>query len=161
MIFNGLLNFLFLPILNLPPQLGIFIISLIFTSIMVYVNKKFLWTKEVKELQKNIKEIDKKIEMLKKESKKKFEKESPKLLKKQSDYMSKYMKHTMKPLIISVIIALIIIPWLNENYKNAIIFIIPSSMPLIGGKSVGWIWWYVACSLTISIIGKLLVGGVK
>ncbi len=129
---------------------------------MVYANKKFLWTKEVKELQKKMKELEKKIEELKKQKNKKdFEKESMKLLEKQSEYMSKYMRHSMKPLIVSIAIAIIILPWLNENYKNAIVFIIPKFVPLIGGQGLAWIWWYIICSLTVSIIGKLLLEGKK
>jgi uncharacterized membrane protein (DUF106 family) len=158
MIFNGVLNFLFAPVLGLPSYLSIFLISLVFSSIMIYTNKKFLWTKEVKELQKKMKELEKKMDELKKKKyKKNFESESMKLLEKQSEYMSKYMKHSMKPLLISIMIAIIIIPWMNENYKNAIIFIIPKSIPLIGGVGMTWIWWYIICSLTFSIIGKMLV----
>ncbi len=161
MIFNSILNFIFSPILSLPSYLAIFLVSLFFTSIMVYVNKKFLWTREVKELQKKMKEIEKRIDELRKVKKKKFEKESMKLLEKQSEYMSKYMQHAMKPLLISIIIGIIIIPWLHENYKNATIFIIPSFIPLIGGLRLSWIWWYIICSLTVSIIGKMLVEGKK
>jgi uncharacterized membrane protein (DUF106 family) len=160
MIFNSVLNILFSPILSLPSYLAIFIISLIFTSIMLYVNKKFLWTREVKELQRKMKEIEKKIDELKK-AKKKSDKASMKLLEKQSEYMSKYMQHAMKPLLISIVIAIIIIPWLNENYKNATIFIIPNFIPLIGGLRLTWIWWYIICSLTLSLIGKMLVEGKK
>ncbi|MBU5688980.1 MAG: DUF106 domain-containing protein [Candidatus Aenigmarchaeota archaeon] len=162
MIFNGILNFLFGPLLSLPGYLSILIISLIFSSIMTYANKKFLWTKEVKELQKKMKDIEKKVDQLKKEkNKKSFEKESMKLLEKQSEYMSKYMKHSMKPLLVSIIIAIIIFPWLNENYKNTTIFIIPKFIPLLGGVSLTWIWWYIICSLTFSIIGKILLEGKK
>jgi len=162
MIFNGILNFVFSPVMSLPSYAGILIISFIFSSIMVYTNKKFLWTKEVKELQKKMKEIEKKIDELKKQKNKKtFEKESMKLLEKQSEYMSKYMKHSMKPLLVSIVIAIIIFPWLNENYKNTTIFIIPKFVPLIGGAGLTWVWWYIICSLTFSIIGKMLLEGKK
>ncbi|MEM5777232.1 MAG: EMC3/TMCO1 family protein [Candidatus Aenigmatarchaeota archaeon] len=156
MIFNGILNFLFGPLLFLPSYLSILIISLILSSIMIYTNKRFLWTKEVKELQKKMKELEKKINDLKKEkSKKNFEKKSMKLLEKQSEYMSKYMKYNIKPLLMSIIIALIIIPWLNENYKNTTIFII--HIPLVGGINLTPVWWYIICSLIFSLIGKILV----
>ncbi|MCS7135273.1 MAG: EMC3/TMCO1 family protein, partial [Candidatus Aenigmarchaeota archaeon] len=85
MIFNSLLNFIFSPILSLPSYLSIFLVSLFFTSIMVFVNKKFLWNKDVRNLQKKMKEIDKRIDILKKEGKRKLKKESKKLLEKQSE----------------------------------------------------------------------------
>ncbi|MBU5689925.1 MAG: EMC3/TMCO1 family protein [Candidatus Aenigmatarchaeota archaeon] len=159
MIFNGILNFIFSPLLTLPNYLSIFLISLIFGSIIVFVNKKTVWTKEVKDLQKKLKDVEKKYSELKNKKGKKFEKEAEKLLEKQSEYMSKYMKHSFKPLIVSVVIALILLPWMNEIYKNTTIFIIPNIIPLLGGLNITWLWWYVICSLFISIIGKIIVDG--
>ncbi|MEM0473521.1 MAG: EMC3/TMCO1 family protein, partial [Candidatus Aenigmatarchaeota archaeon] len=140
MIFNGVLNIIFSPLLGLPNYLSVFIIASLFGSIIVFVNKKTIWTKEVKDLQKKLKEIEKKYSELKKKKGKNFEKEAEKLLEKQSEYMSKYMKHSFKPLIVSVIIALVILPWMTENYKNATIFIIPNVIPLLGGLNVTWLW---------------------
>ena len=143
----------------MPNYISIFIIALFFGTIIIFVNKKTVWTKEVKELQKKLKDIEKKYSELKKKKGNNFQKETEKLLERQSEYMSKYMKHSFKPLIVSVIIALVILPWMNENYKNTTVFIIPNIVPLLGGLNVTWLWWYVICSIFISIIGKILVEG--
>ncbi|MFN6991840.1 MAG: EMC3/TMCO1 family protein, partial [Fervidobacterium sp.] len=124
-----------------------------------------LWSKEAKEIQEKMKESQKlKDEIVaaqKKKDNKKVERLTKKSLELQSKYMSEYMKYSMKPLLISVLLAIIILPWFNSIYGQDIIVTIPKIVPLIGGVGLTWIWWYIICSLTISLLGKKILEGSK
>lgn len=165
MIFNTVLNFLFGPIISLEPALSIFIISTLINGIILYVNRKTIWSEDAKKVQEKMKESEKFKKEIKGAQKKKDVKKVEQLTKKslelQSKYMSEYMKYSIKPLLVSILLAIMILPWFNSVYGNNIVFTIPEFIPLIGGIKLKWLWWYIICTLSISLLGKKLFEGSK
>jgi len=165
MILNSILNFLFSPLTLLPPAFSIFILATLVSGIMIFINKKTIWSEEGKKIQEKMKGDKKLKEQLdaaqKKGDKKKIEQLNKKSLEEQSKYMMEYMKFSLKPILISLLIAIIILPWLSETYKNTTVVIIPKFIPLIGGLELTWIWWYIICALAISLLGKKIFEGKK
>ncbi|MFC1723507.1 EMC3/TMCO1 family protein [Nanoarchaeota archaeon] len=110
MVFENLLNPVLGPIVNLPPILGIFIISLVISLIITIVYKYFTDQTMMKDIKTRQKELQKKAKEHRKEPKKAmaFQKEL-------MDLNMKYMKQSFKPTLITFLPIIIIFGWLNAN----------------------------------------------
>ncbi len=102
------------PLLGLPDWLSILIFA---TFIIILTNLIYKFTldqKKVAEMKSRMKELQKKIKEAPNEEKMKHFSEM-------NDINSKYMKMTMKPMLITMIVVLLFIPWLSHNYGDIVL----------------------------------------
>ncbi|OYT43353.1 MAG: hypothetical protein B6U88_01205 [Candidatus Aenigmarchaeota archaeon ex4484_56] len=116
------------------------ILIALFTSIL---QKKLVDIELVKSIKKELKEINN-------EMKKSDKDELNKLLSKSMELQSKLMKQTMKPMIYSSGVILLVFYLLSVYCKNATI-VLPFSIPFIG-NSLGWVGTYILFSIISSLI---------
>lgn len=156
---QGMLTLVFMPVLNLQPIVGILILSGLVALTTTIINKFALASEEAKETMKKIKET--RIKMLEAQKSKdpdKINESLMKLLKINSEYQMKYLKFMIKPIIFSMVLAAILLPWMNNVYSGKTIAILPKIIPVVGGAGLTWIWWYAICTLVLGIIFKRLIG---
>ena len=137
------------------PVIGVFIFGLVISLVMTLINKKFLGSGKAKEVREKMNEL--REEMLK------FQKSGD--MKKVNEYLARmmklnneYMKFSFKPLIISFVIAILVLPLLNMLYTGKVVATIPNTIPVIGGFQLSWIWWYIIVSLVLGLIFRKLIG---
>lgn len=133
----------------------IFLLGAAVSIVMELMNKKVLGNERAKEVKKAMQEIRSRIlEAQKAGEMEKVNEELTKLMK----INSEYLKFTIKPMIISVILFILIVPILNNVYSGMTVASIPKSLPMIGGFKLSWIWWYAVCTFVIGTIVRKLVG---
>jgi uncharacterized membrane protein (DUF106 family) len=83
-------------------------------------------------------------------------------MKKMMELNSEYLHSMIKPLSVSLVISMLLLilvfPWIRTVYTGMTIFTIPKSLPLIGGVGLTWIWWYIICSLVIGTVLRKIMG---
>ena len=104
------LNFIFGPLLKLPPFWGILVISFIISVIIVLVYKFFTNQKVMKELKDETKALQKQMKELKDDPKKAME-----VQKKAMQTNMQYMMKSMKPTLITFIPIILIFGWLQAH----------------------------------------------
>ena len=108
--FETLLNPVFSPLLNLPPLVGIIIITFLISLIITIVYKFMTDQTMMKDLKEQQQNFQKKM--------KEYRKDPEKLMKVQKQAMEvnmKYMTQSFKPTLITFIPIIIIFGWLNGN----------------------------------------------
>jgi uncharacterized membrane protein (DUF106 family) len=149
---SGALNMVFQPLFELPIYLSIFIISGLITAVITLINRKFTDVQESKNVKKRIDaERAKMLEAQKNKDRDKMDTHMKKMMEINSEYMKLMTKPMVASIVISVFLLIFIFPWLNGVYDGQVIGTFPSALPLLGGKGISWIIWYIACSLAVSI----------
>lgn len=152
-------NVVFSPILGFHPAIAIFVVCGIITTAITFINKKTMGTTDAKEVKKDMEEARKKMmEAQKSGEKEEVDKHMKKMMEMNSEYLQKMMKPMMVSLGISMLIVILVFPWLRETFTGVVIFTIPEVLPLIGGKALTWLWWYVICSVTLGLILRKIMG---
>ena len=156
--FDSVFNTIFSPILGLNPMLSIFLIGFFITLIVTLINKKAMSSDVAKKAKEKMESV--RVQMLEAQKVGDTEKMNSylkKLMKINSEYMRLMIKPMFVSLIISMLLVIIFFPWLNRVYSGKVIATVPNTLPIVGGKSVSWIWWYILCTLTISLILRKLL----
>ena len=157
-VINALLTFL----LPYKPAVVIFGVAFFISGIMAIVNKKVMSTPKARELKEKLKKSDELRKEITDAQKlgdaKKIENLTKKSLELQSKYMSEHTKLMLKPMIISILLVFLILPWLQTTYKGVVVASVPVIIPYFGGKELTWIWWYVLSSLCLSIVIRKILG---
>jgi len=141
--------------ISLTPIIAIFLIGAGISIFMSLVNKKFLGTGAAKEVKEKMNEIrSKMLEAQKSGNLKAVNDHLKELMKINSDYM----KFMIKPMMISVILVILVLPFVRSAYTGMIVATVPDSFPMIGGYELSWFWWYFICTFVVSTIVRKLVG---
>ncbi len=139
----------------LTPIIAIFLIGAGISIFMSLVNKKFLGTGAAKEVKDKMKEIrTKMLEAQKSGDAKAVNDHLKELMKINSDYM----KFMIKPMMISIILVILVLPFVRSAYTGLTVATVPDSIPYIGGYELSWFWWYFICTFVVSTIVRKLVG---
>ena len=139
----------------LTPIIAIFLIGAGISIFMSLINKKFLGTGAAKEVKDKMNEIRAKMLEAQKSGNVKTVNECLKgLMKANSDYM----KFMIKPMMISIILVILVLPFVRGAYTGMIVATVPDSIPYIGGYELSWFWWYFICTFVVSTIIRKLVG---
>ena len=151
------LEALFSPIFALSPVIAIFIIGASISIFMSLVNKKVLSGKRAKEVKKNMQDVRAKMLDAQKSGDTKKMNEH---LKELMSINSEYMKFMFKPMIVSIILFILVMPVLRGHYEitGKVVGTVPEIMPMIGGFELSWFWWYVICTFAVSIVAKKILG---
>ena len=155
MMITGFLNIVFAPLLALNPVITIFIMGLTIITITNLLNKKFLGTENAKALKKKMQELREKMLSAQKIGDNKVVNECMKDIMKIN---SQYFKFTLKPLAISMLIVILILPWLRANYSGNVLVTMPGALPVIGGFEMSWFYWYIICTFSLSMVVRKIIG---
>lgn len=155
MMITGFLNIVFAPLLALNPIITIFIMGLVVITTTNLLNKKFLGTENAKLLKKKMQEMREKMLSAQKIGDTKVVNECMKEIMK---FNSQYFKFTLKPLVISMFIVILILPWLRANYSGNVLVSMPQLLPVVGGYEVSWFIWYIICTFSLSLVIRKIIG---
>ncbi|MBI4016039.1 MAG: TMCO1/EMC3 family protein [Candidatus Aenigmarchaeota archaeon] len=147
------LNTLFSPFLLLPPVLGEFLIALILVFIYTIFSRFLANQEEVKKLKEEQAALQKKSQELRKTNPEEANKLSTESLK----LSNKMMKLNMKPMFATLLLAVVILPWLSYTFIGKSIVKLPFELPFIGNY-LGWLKWYVLVSIPFSQLFRKLLG---
>ncbi len=131
------------------PMVDIAIAAGVIVTVSKLIQHKFMDMKGMKRQQKEMKEMQKNINELMKKTDQKSQEEAKTLQSDMMGSMNKMMGKNMKVMMISMAVILPIFWWLSGNYNEAVINL-PFSFPFLGTQTT-WFWWYVICSLGLSI----------
>jgi len=152
---SELLNPILSPLLMFSPSLSIFIVGLIIITITNIVNKKALGTEAAKKIKQEMQELREKMLVAQKAGN---IEEMNKYLSEIMKTNSRYFKFTLKPLIVSMFLIILIFPWLRATYTGTVVATIPQAFPIIGGYELSWFIWYIICSFSLSIVIRKIIG---
>ena len=68
-----------------------------------------------------------------------------------------YMKQMVKVLLISIVVVVIFLPWVQQTYKDATVAKLPLVIPYIG-SNLNWFVWYFLVSVAIGWVLRKLLG---
>ena len=139
----------------LTPIIAIFLIGAGISIFMSLINRKFLGTGAAKEVKDKMNEIRAKMLEAQKSGDAKAVNDH---LKKMMKINSDYMKFMIKPMMISIVLVILILPFVRSQYTGMIVATVPDSFPVIGGYELSWFWWYFICTFVVSTIVRKLVG---
>jgi len=141
--------------ISLTPIIAIFLIGAGISIFMSLINKKFLGTGAAKEVKDKMNGIRANmLEAQKSGNTKAVNNCLKELMKVNSDYM----KFMIKPMMISIILVILVLPFVRSAYTGMIVATVPDSIPYIGGYELSWFWWYFICTFVVSTIIRKLVG---
>jgi len=141
--------------ISLAPIVMIFLIGAGISILTSLVNKKFLGAGVAKEVKDKMNETRAKMLEAQKSGN---ANEVNACLKELMKTNSEYMKFMFKPMMISIVLVLLILPFVSNAYQGLTVATIPNSVPVIGGYKLSWFWWYFICTFVISTIVRKLVG---
>ncbi len=142
-------------LLNVSPILGVFFAGFLICVIMGLVNKRTLGTEHVKEVKKKLQDLrGKMLEAQKSGDTNKVNEYTKKML----IINSQYMKFMMKPMIVSLFLVILILPFIRGAYSGMTVAVVPKTIPIIGGFELSWFWWYFLVTLVLSMVIRKIIG---
>ena len=140
--FDSFFNWLFRPILNLGPLLGVILISFLLAAFITFIYKITTDQEMMKSMREELKKFQKEMKELKDNPQKMMETQ-----KKAMETNMKYMKHSFKPMIVTLIPLMVIFGWLRSTYDaNTVILNLPF------GLHFGWLGTYIISSIIFSTV---------
>jgi uncharacterized membrane protein (DUF106 family) len=122
---------------------------------MSLVNKKTLGTKKVKAVKDQMQDLRQKMLAAQKAGNtKQMNEYMTKMMAKNSEYM----KFTMKPMLVSLLLVILVLPIIRGLYTGMTVAVVPETLPVVGGMELSWFWWYFIVSLTLSLVLRKVLG---
>jgi len=142
--------------IGMSPILMIFLVGAAISIGMSLVNWKVLGTQKAKEMKKRMQDVrSNMLESQKSGDTKKMNEHLAELMK----INSEYMRLSFKPMIISLILVILILPVIRGSYTGKVVGTVPNTLPNpIGGIKLDWFWWYFISTFIISLIAKKILG---
>lgn len=106
---------IFSPLTVLPPYITIILMSLILTSLVMFVSRIFVNRKLMIQIKEHMEEIKEKLSEAQKSGNKE---EQNAQLSELMKVNSQYMTHSMRIMIVSITIAILLFPWLSYTYSQ-------------------------------------------
>ena len=124
-------------------------------AVVLFILQKVVGGKKLKENQKKMKEKQKQIKELNKKGDEKSKQKAMELQKEMLAEMPQMLSGSMKTMIISMVIVLPTLWWLQSVYAGQQI-VLPIALPIFGTET-SWFWWYVIVGIIAAVI--LNIGG--
>jgi uncharacterized membrane protein (DUF106 family) len=141
--------------IGISPIFMVFLIGAFISITMSLINWKVLGTEKAREVKKRMQDVRAKmLETQKSGDTKKTNEYLAELMK----INSEYMKLTFKPMIVSLILVILILPPLKGAYTGKIVATVPGVLPAVGGIKLDWFWWYFISTFVVSLIAKKMLG---
>jgi len=128
----------------------VFSIGISFLIVLIY--RLMTDMDELKEIKQKLNEYKKKLSEV---QKKNDMKEYNSLFNEMMKINSKQFKMNIKPMFISLIIALLSLSYLKSQYDNVLVNL-PVSLPLFG-NDMGWLWWYILISIPATMFFRKML----
>ncbi len=144
----------FSPLLTFKPHIGLFVFSLILTTIIYGINKVMINKKVSKELKDKLATVKENLTKAQKDERK------DDINKFLSEYMAinnQYLKQTFKVMIVTFLVVILLFPWANTKFSGVTVAQLPFALPFIG-TGMGWIVWYILVSITGSWLLRKFIG---
>jgi len=107
--------------------------------------------------QNKVREIKQKLKELGKQSKKTEQPEEAKAaMSEMLKLQNSQMKMSMKPMIVTLLIVAMILPWMSATFKGEVA-VLPISLPYFGAD-FGWLMWYFVVSIPVTQVARKLMG---
>lgn len=158
--FYGFMDIVFGPFFRLTSStqqnnlIGVLIVSLFVSFIITVATAKLVDQELMKKYKKKIKVHQDQMSALQKKG------DAKKLKKVQSKMMSmqgEMMKLSFKPMIYTMLPIIVIFGWLGHIIpRELIVVILPFSIPKYG-TALGWLGWYIFCSIPMSTLLKKIM----
>lgn len=138
-----------------PPDVAILIMAIILTSIIILVGRLVVNRKVMMQVKENMEEIK---ERLNKAQKSGDKKEQEKYLNELMQANSGYMKHTMKIMVVSIVVVMLLFPWLSYRYSGVSAVELPFVIPLVNWNHLEWLYWYILSAFAAGTIMRKIMG---
>ena len=150
-----MLEFLFAPLASLSPVLAILVVSASISTLinlcyrfLVDQTKARYIKSRARELQGQMKDLQKKNDV----------EGMNKMMSEAMKNNAEQMRLMFKPMMVSMLFAILTLPWLNETYSGFSASL-PAELPLVGSTlPFGWLGWYLICSIPFMIMTRKLLG---
>jgi uncharacterized membrane protein (DUF106 family) len=152
---TGMVSLILSPLSSFVPVLAVAIFSALLTLLIFGLNRVVTNRKMLKELKEKMENIRESLTQAQKEGNKE---NIEKFLNEMMKTNSEYMRHSFKALIVSTIILVIFLPWLNAKYSGSVVAYLPFSLPLVG-SSLTAIYWYILVAFAVGWVVNKLFGG--
>ena len=150
----GALDSLFFPLAVFQPVISLLIFSVIITVLIIVLNRFSVNRTLVKEIKDKMQQIRENLTQAQKQGNKE---DTNKYLSELMKTNGEYMRQSIKTMIVSMVVILLFLPWLNYKYASTAVATLPFSIPVIG-SSLTWIFWYALVSFTVGWVIKKLLG---
>jgi uncharacterized membrane protein (DUF106 family) len=107
---------------------------------------------EVRELKREQKEKQEKMKELQKTN----PEEANRMMSEMLKLTNKQFRMTMKPMMLSFIIVIVVLPLLPSIFPGIVVFL-PFTLPFFGDK-FGWLAWYIIVSFPLNSIFRKILG---
>lgn len=133
---------------------------------MSIINWKVLGTEKAKEVKKRMQDIRANmLETQKSGDTKKTNEYLAELMK----INSEYMRLTLKPMMVSLVLVILILPVIRTSYTGKVVGTVPNALLTVPNFLLGiggwkldgkldWFWWYFISTFVISLIAKKILG---
>ncbi len=134
----------------------IILITVFVTLLQTLIQKKLMDVDLVKALKAEMKKTNQDIKSLSKEMKNTKDGEAPgteklnKLMSKTVEIQKKMMGQTMKPMMISSIVILVVYYIIPKFFSGAVLYL-PFALPFIGNQ-LGWLGIFISASIISSLV---------
>jgi uncharacterized membrane protein (DUF106 family) len=152
--------------IGISPIFMIFLVGAFISIMMSIINWKVLGTEKAKGVKKRMQDVRANmLESQKSGDTKKTNEHLAELMKINSEYMGL----TLKPMIVSLILVILILPVIRSSYTGMTVATVPNALLTVPNVIVGiggwkldgkldWFWWYFISTFVISIIAKKILG---
>jgi uncharacterized membrane protein (DUF106 family) len=130
--------------------------ELLLASVIIFITSVIYKVLINKEEARNIKEEQKEKQERMKELQKTNPEEANKVMNEMLKLSNKQFKLMMKPMIVSFILIIIILPILPSLFPGAVVNL-PFTLPYFG-SDFGWLMWYMIVSIPLNSIFRKLLG---
>ena len=137
--------------LNLPVPILEILASVAITLVITIIYKFLANQNEMKQLKISMKEKQAKIKELQKTN----PQEANKMLNEVMALSSKQMRMNMKPMLLTLIVVSIALPWFGQAFPGAVVKL-PFTLPYFE-NDFGWLAWYIIVSIPLGILFRKLL----
>lgn len=149
---SGFLTALFAPILALPAFIAELIIAMIIVFIATLFYRFAVNQNALRELKNEQKEKQEKIKELQKTN----PQEATQMMNAVLKLTNKQLRMNIKPLILTLILAFIFLPWLGSVFTEPVVYL-PFSLPFFE-NNFGWLAWYIIVSMPLNFLFRKIMG---
>ncbi len=150
-IYFNALSTVFSPLLALPPIIGELLLAILLTFITTIFYRYLADQNKIRELKEKQKELQKKIKELKSKPE-----EANNMSKELLGLTNKQMMMNMKPMFMTMIIIVMLLPWMAFAFSGQIA-LLPFSLPFFG-NDFGWLMWYFVVSIPFTQLFRKMLG---
>jgi uncharacterized membrane protein (DUF106 family) len=136
---------------NLPVAIEELLFSAVITFVITVIYRFLANQNEIKQLKISMREKQEKIKELQKTN----PQEANRMLNEIMVLSSKQMRMNMKPMLLTLIVVGITLPWLGQVFPGAVVKL-PFTLPYFG-NDFGWLAWYILVSVPLGYLFRKLL----